>query len=439
VGITAFVPDDVTIVSPNPTLAPTSTKPMAVSTTKPSLMNSMSPSESEMPSSPMPSIIAPPVSLIIPGGQTTGFLIGILVASSVVILSTVIAVFFLLHRKKLRRQEDANTTNAKAQHENKFPIEHSDRAAALEAVQDKFSSARAVSEISNSVAIRIDQSDVEAGTITTPKTAEMTRQPSIKGSSTTVASSLPNMFSSNMATTGVIYPRKDSMISLGSYKLKESNENVDGGSSIEQTASGTFVGANLLMRDRSESLSTDSFDGTISSQISFGDGDEFDKYKNSPLEYLRMEVESTIDDVEGMLSLAITRVFMDTERTLDLSWVGGEDLGSIEASSLYQAFEWMRKSKLLSGHSLFEDMLNKIVFIVHRGLIRPNDGARILHACASITGLPLLKELPNTTVIVQGLIKSNDLAHGHQLLVEAFSPFGDIVDASIAPQNRGFG
>ena len=84
-------------------------------------------------------------------------------------------------------------------------------------------------------------------------------------------------------------------------------------------------------------------------------------------------------------------------------------------------------------------MLNKIVFIVHRGLIRPNDGARILHACATIVGLPLLKELPNTTVTIQGLIKSNDLAHGHQLLVEAFSPFGDIVDASIAPQNRGFG
>ena len=84
-------------------------------------------------------------------------------------------------------------------------------------------------------------------------------------------------------------------------------------------------------------------------------------------------------------------------------------------------------------------MLNKIVFIVHRGLIRPNDGARILHACATIVGLPLLKELPNTTVTIQGLIKSNDLAHGHHLLVEAFSPFGDIVDASIAPENRGFG
>lgn len=84
-------------------------------------------------------------------------------------------------------------------------------------------------------------------------------------------------------------------------------------------------------------------------------------------------------------------------------------------------------------------MLNKIVQIVHHGLIRPHDGARILHGCASIADLPLKKELPNTIVAIHGLIKTNDLANGHHLLVEAFEPFGDIVDASIAPQNRGFG
>lgn len=84
-------------------------------------------------------------------------------------------------------------------------------------------------------------------------------------------------------------------------------------------------------------------------------------------------------------------------------------------------------------------MLNKIVFIVHHGLIRPHDGARILHSCASITGLTLLRELPSTTVVVQGLIKSNDMANGHHFLVRTFEPFGEIVDASIAPHNRGFG
>ena len=89
--------------------------------------------------------------------------------------------------------------------------------------------------------------------------------------------------------------------------------------------------------------------------------------------------------------------------------------------------------------NFFEDMLNKVVFIVHHGLVRPHDGARILHGCASLTGLSLIKELPNTTVAIQGLLKTNDLAQGHNMLVETFAPFGDIIDASIAPQNRGFG
>lgn len=84
-------------------------------------------------------------------------------------------------------------------------------------------------------------------------------------------------------------------------------------------------------------------------------------------------------------------------------------------------------------------MVNKIVYIVHHGLIRPQDGARILHSSASIIGLPLIRELRRNVLIVQGLVKSNDLAVGHDMLVQTFSPFGDILDASIAPQNRGFG
>ena len=91
------------------------------------------------------------------------------------------------------------------------------------------------------------------------------------------------------------------------------------------------------------------------------------------------------------------------------------------------------------GNEFFEDMMNRIVFIVHHGLIRPHDGARILHSCASIMGLSLLKDLPNTTVVIQGLIKSNELSKAHDLLVKAFEEFGDIVDAAIAPNNRGFG
>ncbi len=92
-----------------------------------------------------------------------------------------------------------------------------------------------------------------------------------------------------------------------------------------------------------------------------------------------------------------------------------------------------------SSECFFEDMINKIVLIVHHGLLTPHDGARILHGCASIVGLTLLKELPNTTVVIQGLMSTNEVAHGHHLLVSAFEQFGEIVDASICPQNRGFG
>ena len=84
-------------------------------------------------------------------------------------------------------------------------------------------------------------------------------------------------------------------------------------------------------------------------------------------------------------------------------------------------------------------MVNSIVFIVHRGWIRPHDGARILRSCASIIGMPLSKGMPTNALAITGLIKSNDAARGHHLLVEAFGSFGDIVDASIAPINRGFG
>jgi len=51
----------------------------------------------------------------------------------------------------------------------------------------------------------------------------------------------------------------------------------------------------------------------------------------------------------------------------------------------------------------------------------------------------LLRDLPNTNVLVNGLRKTNDLSQGHHFLAEKFAVFGDIEDASIAPNNRGFG
>ena len=84
-------------------------------------------------------------------------------------------------------------------------------------------------------------------------------------------------------------------------------------------------------------------------------------------------------------------------------------------------------------------MLNRIVQIVHRGLIRPQDGARLIHGCASILDMRLLRELPNTIVVIRGLRKTNDLAQGHHFLVKSLGMYGDIIDASISPKNKGFG
>mmetsp|Transcript_11519 Transcript_11519/g.24950 ORF Transcript_11519/g.24950 Transcript_11519/m.24950 type:complete len:546 (+) Transcript_11519:563-2200(+) len=421
--------------------------------TKPKPMDSMSPSE--VPST-MPSI-PPRASLTSPAEQErSGFLIGILVASIVVVLSMVTAFFSIWHRRQLRRQGGAGGTGTKVQRIIESPVGHADNSRALVVAKEQFPEGVLGSEITTTIAIRVDQSDAEAGTVTSkemtvasPQSSDRGSSIGDRGSSPTAAGSLPPVFDSTKATTGLIYPTPDSIKVFGSSELNRVNEsggeNEGSGhdSSVSQRDSlfsrGTFIGANL-MKNRSGSFSGDSFDGSLSSNADQVGEDEFDRYKDNLLEHLRAEVESKVEGVEGMLSLAIAKTFMDLESTLDLSWIGGEDLGSIEASSLCQAFESTRKRiSCDAGQRFFVDMLHKIVFIVHHGLIRPLDGARILHACASIVRLPLLKELPKTTVAVQRLRKSNDLAKGHHLLVEAFSPYGDIIDASIAPHNRGFG
>jgi hypothetical protein len=99
----------------------------------------------------------------------------------------------------------------------------------------------------------------------------------------------------------------------------------------------TFVGVNLLMRD--DSFSSDSNDDALIRDI-----DEFDQYKNEALEQLRKEVERSIYDVDSMMSLAMTRIFMEVDTFLDLSWVGAEDPASIEASCYFEAFDWMKQN-----------------------------------------------------------------------------------------------
>ncbi|KAL9182880.1 hypothetical protein ACHAXT_004159 [Thalassiosira profunda] len=433
VGTTASV--DVSSLMYPPTPTPGTMGVLFVETEKPTAITA---TPSAWPSA-APSIGALPTSLA--GGsddKRQGILIGVLVAFFGVVVGVIVAAIIRRnHMKQARRWEtgDAEAMDGTLEDATQSQLE---RPIVL-AAQDQFPGDSANGdEIIASAAVPLSPGDVEVGTVTTLETATTTQQPSL--------ASTPQQ-ASHMAAKGM-YPTIDSLITVGSQwpnqmKVGEVDDTVISralSGEASDPATQQSPGANLMIA-RSESFSTNSLDGTLSSNVTAGDGDEFDRYKNEILEKLWREVEESVEGVEGMLSLAITRVLMDADGALDMEWIGGEDLGSIEASCLCQAFEWERTndSTTVTGRSFFEDLLNKVVFIVHHGLIRPNDGARILHGCACIVGMPLLKEPPNTTIAIYGLVSTNDVAQGHHILVETFAPFGDIVDASVAPQYRGFG
>ena len=272
---------------------------------------------------------------------------------------------------------------------------------------------------------------------------------------------VPESVSDIVVVTGdgereLLFDDDGTMINNNSDILSSSTAATEPHTNQEQT--GTLTSDNLLvsspnlMAIRSDSFSSN--DDTLNDSDHFLPPHSFaassEQYADSLLDRrlglldeLRVEVTSAVDGVLDMLNLAIGRISADIADGVvsppPLDWIGGEDLGSIEASCLCHAFTWEKKMLSNDRHKFFEDVLNKVVLLVHHGLLEPHDCTRILHGCASIVGLTLLKELPNTTVAVQGLLKTNNLVQGHHLLVTTFEQFGEILDASIAPQNRGFG
>ncbi|KAL3792016.1 hypothetical protein ACHAW5_009291 [Stephanodiscus triporus] len=172
--------------------------------------------------------------------------------------------------------------------------------------------------------------------------------------------------------------------------------------------------------------------------------DEFDNYKNQDLEKLRNAVERSIDGVDGMMSLAMAHAYTsDPSKDKLLEWFGGEqDDGRIEASCLCDTYDWLKineMSSLDSVNEYFREILNRIVITVMLRIIPPLQGANIVHSCATILGLDLLKKPPEKTLVITGMRKTNTLEQGYNFIVKAFKPFGDIEDAAIAPQNHGFG
>lgn len=171
--------------------------------------------------------------------------------------------------------------------------------------------------------------------------------------------------------------------------------------------------------------------------------DEFDVYKNQDLEYMRSGVEDAVYGTEGMMSLAMTRALMEDEDVdINPTWGGAEDPESIEANGLCETNDWLRRNKhstLEERNLFFQEILNRMVTTVRRGMISPTDGTRAIHCCAAMLGLQLEKDLPNNVLLVHGMRKTQNPSLGRSYLVDAFTPFGAIEGASIAPSNRGFG
>ena len=182
----------------------------------------------------------------------------------------------------------------------------------------------------------------------------------------------------------------------------------------------------------------DSYNESFHPSIFDGSIDELDNYKNQNIEIFRSAVEEAVHDVEGMMMLAVTNALTQSPTSSSHD----QDHSAIEAENLYRAFDWWKRnehSTVDSRREYFQDLLNKIVNLVFYGSIPPLQGYQIVHGCATIVGLPLVQSLPQTTLIIQGMLKTNDLALGQRCIRRAFNPFGEIESAAIAPNNRGFG
>lgn len=82
-----------------------------------------------------------------------------------------------------------------------------------------------------------------------------------------------------------------------------------------------------------------------------------------------------------------------------------------------------------------QETLNRMVASVRHGVLGPSDASRAIHECAALLGLQLAADIPVTTVVISGMRKKADA----QDIVEAFSEFGNVSAAAVAPNERGYG
>lgn len=170
--------------------------------------------------------------------------------------------------------------------------------------------------------------------------------------------------------------------------------------------------------------------------------DEFDQYKDQKLEKMRSDIEGTVTNFDGMMSQALTKALMDDDNELrDYSELMRGGIGNsmeIEASVLCKMNDWLKRRErapLEDRRAFIQETLNRMVASVRHGIIAPEDASRTIHESAAMLGLQLAENIPETAVIVTGMRK---LVTRKDVL-EAFREFGEIDDAAVSPNARGFG
>ena len=168
--------------------------------------------------------------------------------------------------------------------------------------------------------------------------------------------------------------------------------------------------------------------------------DEFDQYKDQNLEKMRTDVEGTVSDMDGMMNHALINALMDDGEDDDqsLRWGGASRSTEIEASVLCDINDWLKRKENPSvdeRRAFMQENLNKMVSSVRYGIITPDDASRTVHGCAAMLRLELAEKIPETAIIITGMrkmVKNEDV-------IDAFKEFGDIEDAAVSPNARGFG
>lgn len=95
----------------------------------------------------------------------------------------------------------------------------------------------------------------------------------------------------------------------------------------------------------------------------------------------------------------------------------------------------MLSCRLNFRRGFMQETLNRMVASVRHGVLGPEDASRSIHECAALLGFELATEIPVSTIIISGMRKTVTAAD----IIDSFCEFGDISEAAVASNQRGFG